>query len=120
MSTETPRRNSVYRIVVIPVVAFVTSSNPAPASAAVGNLFFCESTVLGSITVNMNFAEWFDDSDNRGEARFGSKRGTYELDYKGKTVQLFHKGNNSRMLFPDGTVLILKCDKGGSGQTPGQ
>jgi hypothetical protein len=90
------------------------------AHAEVGNLFYCESSILGSLTINMNFGEWFNDKGGGGEARFGSKRSVYELEFDGKTAQLIHSGVKSKLIFSDGSVVKLNCDTGGTGQTPGE
>lgn len=103
----------------IKVLAGLVAFFGASPSNSVGNSFSCDSSMLGSLTINMNFGEWFDEIGNRGEVRFGKKKNTYELDYKGTDALLTHRGNKSQLLFSDGSIITMSCTQGGSGQTPG-
>ncbi len=116
------------------LTGLVVLSGTSPSSAA-GNVFYCNSSTF-ELTINMNFGEWFDEKGHGGEARFGKKPNTYQLNYKGTTIAfLTHRGKKSKLIFPDGlalsrevdpssypggSIVSMSCSQGGSGQTPGE
>lgn len=129
------KRGRIRQLQQIALLTGLVVLSGASSSSAAGNSFYCNSSTI-ELTINMNFGEWFDEKGHRGEARFGKKPNTYELDYKGTTIaSLTHRGKKSKLTFPGGlalsgevdpssypggSIVSMSCSQGGSGQTLGE